>query len=167
MASLAKVNDKAVLYFVSCRRRGVSSRGSRASRAFCKPARTSTQPVTSNQSQQMPTLGTPSYAPDKPMPHQFGYNVQDYQGNNFGHSENSDGKNVQGEYRVQLPDGRTQIVTYNADHSAGFVADVKFEGEAQYPAPSPSYSPPAPSYSPPAPSYSPPAPSYNPPSPYV
>ncbi|XP_076037776.1 pro-resilin-like [Oratosquilla oratoria] len=101
-----------------------------------------------------------------PMPHQFGYNVQDYEGNNFGHSENSDGNNVQGEYRVQLPDGRTQIVTYNADHSAGFVADVRFEGEAQYPAPSPSYSPPAPSYSPPAPSYSPPAPSYNPPSPY-
>ena len=30
-----------------------------------------------------------------------------------------------GEYRVELPDGRTQIVTYHADHEGGFVADVK------------------------------------------
>ena len=30
-----------------------------------------------------------------------------------------------GEYRTELPDGRTQIVTYTADHENGFVADVK------------------------------------------
>ena len=33
---------------------------------------------------------------------------------------------ILGEYRVELPDGRTQIVTYHADHEGGFVADVKW-----------------------------------------
>ena len=40
---------------------------------------------------------------------------------------------LSGEYRVALPDGRTQIVTYKADHYGGFVADVKYEGTAVYP----------------------------------
>lgn len=40
---------------------------------------------------------------------------------------------MRGEYRVQLPDGRTQIVTYYADWQTGFHADVRYEGTAQYP----------------------------------
>ena len=52
--------------------------------------------------------------------------------NDYGHKESSDGKVVTGSYRVVLPDGRTQIVTYKADEN-GYVADVKYEGEAKYP----------------------------------
>ena len=59
-----------------------------------------------------------------------------------------------GSYRVNLPDGRVQTVTYTADHYDGFVADVKYEGEAQYP-PEKEYKPaPAPKYAPP-PKYAP------------
>ena len=45
-------------------------------------------------------------------------------------------------------------MTYTADHYGGFVADVKYEGEAQYP-PEKEYKPaPAPKYAP-APAYAP------------
>ena len=54
-------------------------------------------------------------------------------GNDFGRRETSDGETVRGEYRVQLPDGRTQIVTYTADWRTGFHADVRYEGVATYP----------------------------------
>ncbi|XP_076040794.1 uncharacterized protein LOC143025218 [Oratosquilla oratoria] len=64
----------------------------------------------------------------------FAFNVNDdYTGNSFGQSENADGKMVQGEYRVLLPDGRTQIVTYKSDKTSGYVAQVKYEGTAVYP----------------------------------
>ena len=51
---------------------------------------------------------------------------------------------VSGEYRVELPDGRVQIVSYHADHENGFIADVRYEGEAH---PEPAYHP-APAYHP-------------------
>merc|ERR1711970_765819 len=127
---------------------------------------------------------TPSYEPPRPsysapqptyqepeseegMPFDFAYGVKDdYKGVDFDHNSNSDGKVVTGQYRVALPDGRTQIVTYTADHYNGYQAEVTYEGEAQYPEvephqPAPTYQPaPAPTYQRPEPSYAPPAPTY-------
>ncbi|XP_050689244.1 cuticle protein-like [Eriocheir sinensis] len=85
-------------------------------------------------------VGRPSnsYAPqpykEEPMPYNFAYGVRDdYAGTDFGQQENSDGNTVKGSYTVQLPDGRKQTVNYEADHYKGFVADVQYYGEAQYP----------------------------------
>lgn len=70
----------------------------------------------------------------QPKAYEFGYQVKDdYSGNNYNRQESSDGNQVRGEYRVALPDGRTQIVTYYADWQSGFHADVRYEGTAQYP----------------------------------
>ena len=38
-----------------------------------------------------------------------------------------------GEYRVNLPDGRVQIVSYTASAEKGYVANVRYEGKARYP----------------------------------
>ena len=75
------------------------------------------------------------------MPFKFAYEVEDeYTGTQFEHNSNSDGKTTQGEYRVLLPDGRTQIVKYVADHNDGYNAEVNYEGEAR------PYEPPQQSY---------------------
>jgi len=119
-----------------------------------------------------------------PQPYDFSWAVNDYY-NDYSHSESSDGKVTTGSYHVVLPDGRTQIVTYKAD-SYGYVADVKYTGEAKYPEyvannykattySAPAYKPTAPTYTAPtytapakkgptytvtAPTYSAPAPAY-------
>ena len=67
------------------------------------------------------------------QPYNFGYNIKDDEYyTEYDRSEKSEGKVVTGSYRVVLPDGRTQIVTYKADEN-GYSADVKYEGEAKYP----------------------------------
>ena len=88
---------------------------------------------------------------DAPAVYAYEYAVSDsYSGANFGQNEKRDGYSTLGEYRVALPDGRTQIVTYNtADAYSGNVADVRYEGVAQYPKyePKPAYAPkPVPAY---------------------
>jgi len=76
------------------------------------------------------------------MPYDFAYAVKDEPSyNHFGHQETSDGKTVIGSYRVVLPDSRTQIVNYKIDAYSGFVADVKYEGEAKFPEYKPAYKP--------------------------
>ncbi|XP_057377214.1 adhesive plaque matrix protein-like [Daphnia carinata] len=113
-----------------------------------------------------PSYKTPEYAP---MPYSFAWNVKDDPSyNDYAHQETADDKGyVTGSYRTLLPDGRTQIVNYKADDYTGYVADVKYEGEAKeykpaykpagYPSPaypSPAY--PSPAY--PSPAY--PSPAY-------
>lgn len=62
------------------------------------------------------------------MPYNFGYSVYHPPSyNDYGHQETSDGKRVDGEYRVALPDGRTQIVTYYVEGNSGFQAKVRYE----------------------------------------
>ncbi|XP_063884708.1 cuticle protein 7-like, partial [Scylla paramamosain] len=108
---------------------------------------------------QRPVAAEPQVCPSLPPQVSPHYNTQyavkdDYSGNDFGAQEARDGYSTQGSYYVLLPDGRLQRVTYHVDGDSGYVADVTYEGEAQYPqtyghAPAPSYGhAPAPSYTP-------------------
>ncbi|XP_037792047.1 uncharacterized protein LOC119587372 [Penaeus monodon] len=74
-------------------------------------------------------------------------------GNDFGHEKARDSDHTRGSYYDFLSDGRLQMVTYNVNRDSGYVADVIYEGEAQYPTPMASYGPPQPSYKPPHLSY--------------
>jgi hypothetical protein len=69
------------------------------------------------------------------MPYNFAWAVKDdYTYNDYAHQETADDKGyVSGSYRTLLPDGRTQTVTYKANDYSGYVADVKYDGEAKYP----------------------------------
>ena len=97
----------------------------------------------------------PSYQPYKPAPsykeepanYQYAYAVKDdYANVDFDANEARDGYATNGGYRVVLPDGRTQTVTYTvADGYSGYVADVSYEGEARYDEYKPNYHP-APAY---------------------
>ncbi|XP_063602831.1 cuticle protein 7-like [Penaeus indicus] len=92
------------------------------------------------------------YEPEYPD-YNYNYGVADgYSGANFGHTESRDGYKTEGSYTVDLPDGRKQIVTY-VDNGDGLVAEVTYEGEAQYPEHTPSYKPAPPAYGPPPPTY--------------
>ncbi|KAK6632382.1 hypothetical protein RUM44_007424 [Polyplax serrata] len=62
-----------------------------------------------------------------PKNYAFTYTVKDHlSGDDFSHSQAHNGKATKGQYRVKLPDGRTQIVSYTADHK-GYRADVQYE----------------------------------------
>ena len=108
-----------------------------------------------------PSYGAPppSYAPaptykEEAHPYEYSYAVaDDYSKSIFNAQEASKAGVVTGSYSVHLPDGRIQTVTYTADHTNGFVADVKYEGTAVYPEEKP-YKPAPPKYAP-APAYKP------------
>ncbi|XP_063589941.1 cuticle protein 21-like [Penaeus indicus] len=55
------------------------------------------------------------------------------------YEEARDGYDTQGSYYVLLPDGRLQKVAYTVNGDSGYVAEVSYEGEAQYPEYKPAY----------------------------
>ena len=68
------------------------------------------------------------------MPYELEWAVKDEESaNDFAHQESSDGNVVTGSYRVALPDGRIQTVTFKVEGESGYVAEVTYEGEATYP----------------------------------
>ncbi|KAG7159230.1 Pro-resilin-like 95 [Homarus americanus] len=71
---------------------------------------------------------------DSPANYEFQYAVTDeYSANDFGQQESRDGDYTQGSYYVLLPDGRRQKVTYTVTGDSGYVAEVTYEGQVQYP----------------------------------
>ncbi|CAH0547581.1 unnamed protein product [Brassicogethes aeneus] len=72
--------------------------------------------------------------PHKPAePFDFKYAVKDAEGNDYSHNAINNGDRTDGEYRVLLPDGRTQVVKYVADWATGFHAKISYEGNPTYP----------------------------------
>ena len=69
---------------------------------------------------------------DPTKPYNYAYEVVDpLAGNAYGHRETSNGAGIfEGEYRVVLPDTRTQIVKYSVSAETGYVAEVTYEGTA-------------------------------------
>jgi len=68
-------------------------------------------------------------------PYSFTYGVKDeYSGTDFQRNEESHGDTIRGSYKVALPDGRVQIVSYEADDD-GYRATVSYEGTPVHPAP--------------------------------
>ncbi|XP_050464609.1 pro-resilin-like isoform X2 [Cataglyphis hispanica] len=66
----------------------------------------------------------------EPAKYEFSYEVKDEQsGSNYGHTETRNGDRAQGEFNVLLPDGRKQIVEYEADQD-GFKPQIRYDGEA-------------------------------------
>ncbi|KAJ9590015.1 hypothetical protein L9F63_016854 [Diploptera punctata] len=65
----------------------------------------------------------------EPANYEFSYEVEarDY-GTEFGHQESRQNEYARGSYHVLLPDGRTQVVEYEADQE-GYKPQIRYEGE--------------------------------------
>ncbi|XP_049964811.1 pro-resilin-like [Schistocerca serialis cubense] len=82
-----------------------------------------------------PVYGVPGYgragaqedALAEPANYEFSYSVEDANTlSDFGQEESRQGESAQGQYRVLLPDGRKQIVTYQADEG-GYRPTIEYE----------------------------------------
>ncbi|XP_018019750.2 pro-resilin-like isoform X1 [Hyalella azteca] len=63
-----------------------------------------------------------------PAQYEFAYDVKvPEEGNDYGHAERRNGDTTEGMYRVLLPDGRVQVVTYSVIGNSGFVATVTYQ----------------------------------------
>ncbi|XP_047000564.1 pro-resilin-like [Schistocerca americana] len=63
----------------------------------------------------------------EPANYEFSYSVQDGETlSDFGQDESRQGESAQGQYRVLLPDGRKQIVSYQADEG-GYRPTVEYQ----------------------------------------
>ncbi|KAK9297600.1 hypothetical protein QLX08_008748 [Tetragonisca angustula] len=86
----------------------------------------------------LPVGGHDHHHHEPGMPFDFNYAVKEEAfGNDYSHNAISDGDIVRGEYRVQLPDGRLQIVRYTADWKHGFSAQVSYDGNPRFDVPRP------------------------------
>ncbi|XP_053633308.1 adhesive plaque matrix protein-like [Cherax quadricarinatus] len=78
---------------------------------------------------------------DGPTEYDFGYGVADtYHGTNFGHTEKREGYRTEGQYFVDLPDGRRMVVKYYSDET-GYHPTITYEGTPIYPQHRPVYKP--------------------------
>merc|ERR1711931_569568 len=80
----------------------------------------------------MASIANAQIAVNPAKPYSYAYEVVDPAGGNaYGHRETSNGAGLfEGEYRVVLPDSRTQIVKYSVTAETGYVAEVSYEGTA-------------------------------------
>ncbi|KAK2704053.1 pro-resilin-like [Artemia franciscana] len=74
-------------------------------------------------------VAPPSAAVPMPMPYELDWAVSDQEnGLDFGHEEaSSDGIVSKGSYKVLLPDGRLQVVTFTVNGDDGYVANVQYQ----------------------------------------
>jgi hypothetical protein len=67
----------------------------------------------------------------EPANYEFSYEVEASEyGTVFGQDETRQYENARGSYHVLLPDGRTQIVEYEADQE-GYKPHIRYEGTAE------------------------------------
>ncbi|XP_018019986.1 pro-resilin-like, partial [Hyalella azteca] len=96
------------------------------------PSSPLTPPPLSSPSPSSPTASSGSDEDYDEAKYVFEWQVAD-DGSDFGQTETRDGDHTRGSYVVGLPDGRRQTVTYHVTQDSGYVADVTYQGEAQYP----------------------------------
>ncbi|CAG0900814.1 unnamed protein product [Cyprideis torosa] len=133
--------SSALLAVVSCRPEKSSSQTiilGGGGTTYEAPRVTYSRPSTSSYAEPIVVSDGPEY--------RFAWEVKDdNSGIDMGQQENRKDYDTQGSYRVLLPDGRIQTVTYTVNGDSGYVANVQYEGEAKYPETKPSYGAPKPS----------------------